>query len=136
MYLQRNNGLFFQSRDSKMNCKKMALVCGVFLTAWGASAQMPEPLLSGGADGKPVALQATQRNTAKQLEALLLCKAGTHFTVEAVESQLQALGLIKSKNGGGYWLPHNGHIVSVFGDTLMAAMVSSDFNNIKKSLFT
>jgi hypothetical protein len=114
----------FQFKEIEMNCKKVVLACGVLLTALGASAQMLVPLLSGGVDGKPVAPQAAQPDAAKQLEALILCKAGTKFTLKTVESQFQALGLIKS-TGGNFVPLRNGTTLSLFDDTVVAAAVTS-----------
>ena len=102
-----------------MKIKRLVILAGV-LASFGASAQMPVPLLDGADTGGKAAVQA---QAGKQLEALLQCKAGTTFTAQAVEAQLQALGLVKSVDG--FFLPLlKGVQPSLFGDQVLAALVS------------
>ena len=82
-----------------MKIKRLVILAGV-LASFGASAQMPVPLLDSADTGGKAAVQA---QAGKQLEALLQCKAGTTFTAQAVEAQFQALGLVKSVDG--FFLP-------------------------------
>lgn len=102
-----------------MKIKRLVILAGI-LASFGASAQMPVPLLDGADTGGKAAVQA---QAGKQLEALLQCKAGTTFTTQAVEAQLQALGLVKSVDG--FFLPLlKGVQPSLFGDQVLAALVS------------
>lgn len=111
-----------------MKIKRLVILAGV-LASFGASAQMPVPLLDGADAGGKAAVQA---QAGKQLEALLQCKAGTTFTAQAVEAQLQALGLVKSVDG--FFLPLlKGVQPSLFGDQVLAALVS-DADGEKKAV--
>lgn len=102
-----------------MKIKRLVILAGV-LASFGASAQMPVPLLDSADTGGKAAVQA---QAGKQLEALLQCKAGTTFTAQAVEAQFQALGLVKSVDG--FFLPLlKGVQPSLFGDQVLAALVS------------
>ncbi len=98
--------------------KRLMILAGI-LVSFGASAQMPVPLLDDADPGS----KATQAEAGKQLEALLRCKAGTTFTAKTVETQFQALGLVKSVDG--FFLPLlKGPQPSLFGDQVLAALVS------------
>ncbi len=102
-----------------MKIKRLVILAGV-LASFGASAQMPVPLLDSADTGGKAAVQA---QAGKQLEALLQCKAGTTFTAQTVEAQFQALGLVKSVDG--FFLPLlKGVQPSLFGDQVLAALVS------------
>jgi len=116
-----------------MNFKQSMLVCGISLMPLGAIAQMPVPILSESATdgrGKLIIAQADtgkppQADTSKQLEALLLCKSGTSFTLQAAESKLQAIGLAKG-TADNYFVPiPKGAKVFLFGDEVVAASVSA-----------
>lgn len=111
-----------------MKIKRLVILAGV-LASFGASAQMPVPLLDSADTGGKAAVQA---QAGKQLEALLQCKAGTTFTAQAVEAQFQALGLVKSVDG--FFLPLlKGVQPSLFGDQVLAALVS-DADGEKKAV--
>jgi len=102
-----------------MKIKRLMILAGV-LASFGASAQMPVPLLDGAdTGGKP----AARAQVGKQLEALLQCKAGTTFTGKAMEMEFQALGLVKGPDG--FLLPlREGPQPSLFEDQVLAALVS------------
>lgn len=109
------------------NKKRSILACA--FVSFGAFAQMPVPLLEGADTGGKAAVQA---QAGKQLEALLQCKAGTTFTAQAVESQFQALGLVRGSDG--FLLPlRKGPQPSLFGDQVLAALVS-DADGEKKAV--
>ena len=111
-----------------MKIKRLVILAGV-LASFGASAQMPVPLLDSADTGGKAAVQA---QAGKQLEALLQCKAGTTFTAQTVEAQFQALGLVKSVDG--FFLPLlKGVQPSLFGDQVLAALVS-DADGEKKAV--
>ena len=111
-----------------MKIKRLVILAGV-LASFAASAQMPVPLLDGADTGGKAAVQA---QAGKQLEALLQCKAGTTFTAQAVEAQLNGLGLVKSTDG--FFLPLlKGVKPSLFGDEVLAALVS-DADGEKKAV--
>ena len=111
-----------------MKIKRLVILAGV-LASFGASAQMPVPLLDSADTGGKAAVQA---QAGKQLEALLQCKAGMTFTAQAVEAQFQALGLVKSVDG--FFLPLlKGVQPSLFGDQVLAALVS-DADGEKKAV--
>src|SRR6218665_362710 len=102
-----------------MKIKRLVILAGV-LASFGASAQMPVPLLDGADTGGKAAAQAPVGN---QLEALLQCKAGTTFTAQDVEADFQALGLVNGPDG--FLLPmRKGQQPSLFGDQVLAALVS------------
>ena len=79
-----------------MSIKKILVLVGL-VASFGASAQMPVPLL----DGADSAAQAQAR---KQLETLLACKGVKSLDARAVAAQFQALGLVKGAEGF-YLLP-------------------------------
>ncbi len=111
-----------------MKIKRLVILAGV-LASFGASAQMPVPLLDGAETGGKAAAQA---QVGKQLEALLQCKAGPTFTAKAVEVEFQALGLVKGPDG--FLLPlRKGPQPSLFGDQVLAALVS-DADGEKKAV--
>ena len=111
-----------------MKIKRLVILAGV-LASFGASAQMPVPLLDSADTGGKAAVQA---QAGKQLEALLQCKAGSTFTAKAVEVEFQALGLVKGADG--FLLPlRKGPQPSLFGDQVLAALVS-DADGEKKAV--
>src|SRR6218665_3449815 len=102
-----------------MKIKRLVILAGV-LASFGASAQMPVPLLDGSDTGGKAAAQA---QVGKQLEALLQSKAGTTFTAKAVEAEIQALGRVKGPDC--FLLPlRKGRQPSLLGDQALAAPVS------------
>lgn len=97
-----------------MKIKTLLFLAG-FLASFGASAQMPVPLLDGGAT-------AAQAEARKQLETLLTCKAVKSLDAKTVASQFQAIGLVKGVDG--FYLPvPKGEMPTLFGDQVLAALV-------------
>lgn len=109
-----------------MKIKMLLLVAG-FLASFGASAQMPVPLLDSGA----TAVQAEAR---KQLEKLLTCKAVKSLDAKMVASQFQALGLVKGVDG--FYLPApKGEMPTLFGDQVLAALVDDGQGEAKATVY-
>jgi len=108
-----------------MNIKAGLFLAG-FLASFGASAQMPVPLLDGGS--------TAQADARKQLETLLACKAVKSLDAKAVAFQFQALGLVKGE--GGFYLPApKGDMPSLFGDQVLAALVNDDQGEVKATVY-
>ena len=106
---------------------KMLLFFAGFLASFGASAQMPVPLLDGGAT-------AAQAEARKQLETLLTCKAVKSLDAKAVASQFQALGLVKGVDG--FYLPApKGEMPTLFGDQVLAALVNDGQGEAKATVY-
>lgn len=101
----------------------IALALGVAATL--AHAQMPVPLLDSAPQGEQVR---------KQLEALLQCKSGTTLQAKAIEANFLAIGLARGPDG--VYLPARGGArPSVFGDQLVAAMVSDAAGERKVAVY-
>lgn len=105
--------------------KKLLLILSGLFSALSASAQMPVPLLDAG----PQAAQARS-----QLEAILLCKGGTKLSPKAIEGQFLAIGLAKGPDG--VYLPARaGYKPSLFGDAVVAALVSEGAGEVKAAVY-
>lgn len=114
--------------------KKITVAGSFALLCVGAFAQMPVPLL----DGQPGQGGAKQSDpyaeAVKQMEAILLCKAGTKFDAKAVEARLEAFGLRKGE-GGVFLPPANAPRVPLFGDEVVAALVTDADGEKKVSAY-
>ena len=109
-----------------MSIKKILVLVGL-VASFGASAQMPVPLL----DGADSAAQAQAR---KQLETLLACKGVKSLDAKAVAAQFQALGLVKGAEG--FYLPApKAETPMLFGDQVLAALVNDDQGEAKATVY-
>ena len=109
-----------------MSIKKILVLVGL-VASFGASAQMPVPLL----DGADSAAQAQAR---KQLETLLACKGVKSLDAKAVAAQFQALGLVKGAEG--FYLPSpKAETPMLFGDQVLAALVNDDQGEAKATVY-
>lgn len=104
---------------------KLLVILGGLLSALSAAAQMPVPLLDAGPQGA---------QASKQLEVLLQCKSGTVLSAKAIEKQFLALGLAKGPDG--VYLPaRGGYKPTLFGDTVVAGLVSEGAGEKKAAVY-
>ena len=108
----------------RLTCGLAVLGLGAGLGMGQALAQMPVPLLDA----------ATPMDAARQLEAMLQCKAGTALKTDEVETRLRAIGM--AKGADGFMLPTpTSPRPSLFGSELVAALVTSADGEKKATVY-
>lgn len=108
----------------RLSCGLAVLGLGVGLDMSQALAQMPVPLLDA----------ATPADAARQLEAMLQCKAGTALKTDEVETRLRAIGMVKGADGFMLSTP-KGPRPSLFGGEVVAALVTTADGEKKAAVY-
>jgi len=104
----------FRALRRRLACGLAVLGLGAGIGMGQALAQMPVPLLDA----------ATPMDAARQLEAMLQCKAGTVLKTDEVETRLRAIGMVKGADG--FLLPTpKGPRPSLFGSEVVVALLTT-----------